>query len=184
MANESNEKGILQYVAVAILYIASILSGFLPAPVWLIANVLIFALALRHWRRMRILFALTVLVFSIKALGSGVLFYEITKPYSSITSREQYYAKYFPLSVFSEFDFGQLELELQSRVRKVNKSGQLVDPFTGEPFREADGLIYSVGPDQMDHRGRIIYDPSNGILSRGDIIRKHLPTPISPQPNP
>jgi len=31
---------------------------------------------------------------------------------------------------------------------------------------------YSVGPDQIDDDGEIIYDPTNGTISKGDIIRE------------
>ena len=35
---------------------------------------------------------------------------------------------------------------------------------------ESQALIYSVGPDKIDNGGIIVYDPSNGIISRGDIV--------------
>jgi len=31
---------------------------------------------------------------------------------------------------------------------------------------------YSVGPDQEDNKGEIVYDPTNGTISKGDIIRE------------
>ena len=40
-----------------------------------------------------------------------------------------------------------------------------VKPYTGP---------YSWGPDQMDDGGLIIYDPSNGTTSRGDIIAPNI----------
>lgn len=31
-------------------------------------------------------------------------------------------------------------------------------------------LVYSVGPDKKDNKGKIIYDPANGLTSEGDIV--------------
>lgn len=48
------------------------------------------------------------------------------------------------------------------------------DPFTAAPLRLAPmpgGVrCYGVGPDKADDQGAITYDPSNGTVSRGDII--------------
>lgn len=52
------------------------------------------------------------------------------------------------------------------------------DPFApGEEFRwtpeAVDDKLYlwSVGPDEIDSEGRIVYDPTNGTVSAGDIVR-------------
>jgi hypothetical protein len=52
--------------------------------------------------------------------------------------------------------------------------GQIpLDPFTDKPFllgQEKDKVfVYSVGPNGKDDKGLIIYDPTNGTMSAGDI---------------
>jgi len=48
------------------------------------------------------------------------------------------------------------------------------DPFTSAPlsFSPANNLFYSVGPDKEDNKTQIIYDTTNGTISRGDIFKK------------
>ena len=47
-----------------------------------------------------------------------------------------------------------------------------VDPFSGAQFLrdETTGAFYSVGPDGGDDRLRVVYDPTNGTISRGDLV--------------
>lgn len=53
-------------------------------------------------------------------------------------------------------------------------AGPPPDPFSTTPLHlvSSPGGVscYSVGPDKIDDRGALIYDPSNGTLSRGDIV--------------
>jgi hypothetical protein len=45
----------------------------------------------------------------------------------------------------------------------------LIDPFTEkEPFRK-ESFFYSIGPDKIDQKGAVPYDPTNGTVSPGDI---------------
>ncbi len=44
------------------------------------------------------------------------------------------------------------------------------DPFVEGSFKRKSNAIYSVGPDGLDDHIKILYDPTNGILSRGDIL--------------
>ena len=48
------------------------------------------------------------------------------------------------------------------------------DPFTDSPFlfiKDNTGLqFYSPGPDLIDDKAKIEYDPTNGIISRGDVV--------------
>lgn len=56
--------------------------------------------------------------------------------------------------------------------------GVFEDPFNKnlEPLQyilnkeKSDWAIYSFGPDQEDDRGSVVYDPTNGIISKGDIL--------------
>lgn len=49
-----------------------------------------------------------------------------------------------------------------------------IDPFTHAPLKIAEQttttLIYSVGPDKNDQHGALVYDPTNGRISGGDIL--------------
>lgn len=45
-----------------------------------------------------------------------------------------------------------------------------------------DYVIYSIGPDRVDNRGRMVYLPTSGIFGKGDIIltsHRELPKMIS-----
>lgn len=54
--------------------------------------------------------------------------------------------------------------------------GEGMDPFTTSPLRRAaDGTWYSVGPDRKDNDGKLIYDPTNGTYTAGDIVAAPLP---------
>ena len=47
------------------------------------------------------------------------------------------------------------------------------DPYTNAPYRLKDASpavwVYSIGPDRLDQKGEILYDPTNGMVSIGDI---------------
>lgn len=60
---------------------------------------------------------------------------------------------------------------IRERVRRQVQEAQR-DLFDGtQPLRETeDGTYYGVGPSGVDHGGRIPYDPTNGIVSEGNII--------------
>ncbi|MBN1478260.1 hypothetical protein JXA47_16005 [Candidatus Sumerlaeota bacterium] len=47
---------------------------------------------------------------------------------------------------------------------------EIVDPFTGEPVRVESGRVWSLGPDQADQGANLVYDPTNGTMSPGDIV--------------
>ena len=57
------------------------------------------------------------------------------------------------------------------------------DPFTTKPFltveRNNVKIYYSMGPDRIDHKAKVLYDPTNGIFSAGDIF---LPINENKQP--
>jgi hypothetical protein len=45
-----------------------------------------------------------------------------------------------------------------------------IDPFTGQPVIVTADRVHSVGPDKRDEQGALVYDPTNGALSVGDIV--------------
>ena len=54
------------------------------------------------------------------------------------------------------------------------------DPFSTEAktmrYELTEGkrwLLWSVGPDRVDDKGKIEYDPANGTVSKGDITRRN-----------
>lgn len=47
------------------------------------------------------------------------------------------------------------------------------DPFSGEPYKCSEGYkYYSIGPDKVDDEMSVLYDPTNGTRSAGDIWRQ------------
>lgn len=50
------------------------------------------------------------------------------------------------------------------------------DPFTGRAMMLDDvtspTLVYSLGPDRLDQHGALLYDPTNGTMSAGDLVLK------------
>lgn len=50
----------------------------------------------------------------------------------------------------------------------------ILDPITGKPFmyHKTDEAfeLYSIGPDLKDDKGELVYDPTNGTVSAGDIV--------------
>ncbi|MBX7245701.1 MAG: hypothetical protein K1X53_09380 [Candidatus Sumerlaeaceae bacterium] len=66
---------------------------------------------------------------------------------------------------------GQTSKSLQERVTQ-SLGDEPKDPFDGQPFRlTPDGKsVYSVGPDKVDDRGQILFDPTKGSESPGDMV--------------
>jgi len=64
-------------------------------------------------------------------------------------------------------DAGLFEGIVRHHARSVSRG----DPFSGEPLKMQDGIVYSIGPDGEDNFCSIIYDPTNGTGSPGDIIK-------------
>jgi hypothetical protein len=65
------------------------------------------------------------------------------------------------------------------------KLPQQVDPFASAPLKTIAGRYYSIGPDRVDNKLSIIYDPTNGSWSSGDIFAGPGPEPktLSPAEN-
>ncbi|MBN1515013.1 hypothetical protein JXA32_00435 [Candidatus Sumerlaeota bacterium] len=57
------------------------------------------------------------------------------------------------------------------RLQLNDQLNEIIDPFDGQPLRRMpDGRFYSVGPDKTDQQGKILYNPSHGADSAGDIV--------------
>ncbi|MEN6626673.1 MAG: hypothetical protein ABFD69_10650 [Candidatus Sumerlaeia bacterium] len=65
-------------------------------------------------------------------------------------------------------------LDLAALERMLGGAAEYKDPFTEKPIGSAEEgkavAIYSIGPDARDDHARIVYDPTNGTCSAGDII--------------
>jgi len=61
------------------------------------------------------------------------------------------------------------------KLQKKDLLAQFQDPFTGRPLVLAPDRIYSLGPDMIDQKGALLYDPTNGTVSPGDIAVLALP---------
>lgn len=46
------------------------------------------------------------------------------------------------------------------------------DPFADRPITVTADRVYSFGPDSIDQKGYVVYDPTNGTISPGDIVAK------------
>jgi hypothetical protein len=69
---------------------------------------------------------------------------------------------------------GLVQLKMEKDKYPDDLSSFPTDPFTDKPFlfiKDTSGFqLYSPGPDLMDGKARTEYDPTNGIISAGDII--------------
>ena len=61
---------------------------------------------------------------------------------------------------------------IEVRSHTINPSIR-IDNFSGDCLKKTnENFYYSIGPDQKDNHGTIHYDPTNGIISSGDIFYK------------
>lgn len=68
-------------------------------------------------------------------------------------------------------DVGMIENLVHYHSYRVTRGGIETDPFSGQPLRRSPaGTVYSVGPDRRDDSLAVIYDPSNGTMSTGDVL--------------
>ena len=74
---------------------------------------------------------------------------------------------YFLCIVSGPESGGVVELGISQRV--ANQGQAQKDLFGGEALKIRE-FEYSVGPDGIDDLGLISYDPTNGVISGGDII--------------
>lgn len=56
------------------------------------------------------------------------------------------------------------------RAGNQDAASRIRDPFVDAPLKTTADKIYSVGPDGIDQSGTVIYDPTNGTTSAGDIM--------------
>ena len=101
--------------------------------------------------------------------------------YVSYNYMKRYYLKelnneklFFDLAYLS---LGKRILELEGKEISEDSISLLFgtqlpeDPYSQKPylFDPDEGLFYSVGPDKVSNNNQVIYDPTNGINSSGDI---------------
>lgn len=68
-------------------------------------------------------------------------------------------------------DVGMIEKLVHYHCYRVARGGKDTDPFSGLPLKRSPaGTAYSVGPDRRDGALSVIYDPSNGTMSAGDVL--------------
>ena len=61
----------------------------------------------------------------------------------------------------------------EKEIIELKKQNNFDDPFDDDlKYIPKDdlNLVYSIGPDKVDNKAGIIYDPTNGIVSTGDIF--------------
>ena len=169
----------------------------LPSPYWLLFFIILCVVAriLIHWERVRAIptIAILVTVFLIRWGGAMAVAAECNSLPMRSSSTADFMWNYFPFSIFGYTDLYEWHRNVWQRTeiargtrtpRQVRAFGHafwgpftsgvdysVIDPFSGEPYRRMNSIEYSVGPDGIDHRLEVIYDPSNGTFSRGDIVR-------------
>jgi len=117
----------------------------------------------RNW------FIAFVLLFVLRALAGIVLAHHVT---SNLHRLQQVNS-----SVFVAFpEVSIVDSAIQATVRSLERLTQEeaerhLDPFTGNLLEQSSaGYYYSIGPDFMDQKGDVAYDPTNGTISVGDVI--------------
>lgn len=72
--------------------------------------------------------------------------------------------------VFTKLPENATTTDLEERLH----SEEFFDPYTRRALllRQVDGVVYvySVGPDRADDHAEILYDPTNGVVSKGDLV--------------
>lgn len=56
------------------------------------------------------------------------------------------------------------------RANKPEIASAVIDPFTDKPIAVLADKVYSLGPDQKDQQGAVLYEPSKGTQSPGDLV--------------
>ncbi|MDX2177133.1 MAG: hypothetical protein SF028_11765 [Candidatus Sumerlaeia bacterium] len=56
------------------------------------------------------------------------------------------------------------------RIGNAELAASTKDPFTGDPLKVTETSVYSLGPDAADQQGQVLYDPTNGTVSAGDVV--------------
>ncbi len=153
-----------------------------PSPIWLVPfalTFLFFQFTVPRISRKLQYILLILLVWKIAAILA--LVYECKSVPMRSKSYTELFWKYFPFSCLFFGDVGQWENEIATRRSLVvsNKGSEefrgsggavgKVDPFSGLGYLRHASVEYSVGPDQQDQQMKVIYDPSNGTVSAGDI---------------
>jgi len=127
-------------------------------------------------------------VFGYKVKSLRGLFYKIASPFYNSWMLTQYRSS-LPLNPFNVHIrvqcalayYDLLMLETERKIRKLEGGGaevsiiekSLKDVFSkdGQAYGEKP-VFYSVGPDCIDQHASILYDPTNGTISPGDVFFK------------
>lgn len=161
----------------ALLAIVTLVALMLPSPFWIVVCVplLLGVIWSAESKRLHSSWT-TYIVFGfviLKLLGVFSMIYAVDHTPPRLTSPSNYFVKFFPLSIGGIWDIERAEHSVRRRFLSVARRSptavRTVDPFSGTPLREAKGHLYSVGPDQVDQGMALIYDPTNGTFSEGDI---------------
>jgi hypothetical protein len=68
------------------------------------------------------------------------------------------------------WDIGWVEMIFINTRIDLSMQNDGVDPFSHSKLGiRSNGDLYSIGPDMRDDRGELLYDPTNGTFSPGDI---------------
>ena len=124
----------------------------------------------RHSFLLCLLFASVLVVFALFSRGRTILDVRTKKDlvYSQISFVDGQYL----MNRNREVPFETLE-QVEEALSEIGESRRLVDHFRElKPlrFRSNPLRIWSVGPDRVDDEGFKIYDPTNGLFSKGDIL--------------
>lgn len=64
--------------------------------------------------------------------------------------------------------------QILAALRAGSATPHLEDPFTGQRLHVNKEAVHSVGPDGKDDLAKVIYDPTNGTVSPGDIVIRRM----------
>ena len=134
--------------------------------------------------RSKLLKLLPITRVKMRMLGSELdHFFDKNKFYPTGLKRFQYSKKYFSLKYDEDkFYFTDATLPLDPYTSNKETFKYLLGPKSVGPFLKLNPrekvicdpyqfwMTYSVGPDKKDDLGAILYDPTNGTVSSGDIV--------------
>lgn len=169
--------------ATALVLFGVLLPALLDIGLFVLIGIILFFVSSGRKRSLSIVLRVAI-VLEITALC--LLFYELRRPTLAYTDLD-YMKRYGPFAILTGMDVGQREIAVFHRRSVVYSKGlkgthnlpkndyTVIDPFTFEPYRQRSDGPYSVGPDGVNDNMAILYDPTNGTFSRGDISFDGVP---------